>query len=69
MGEINLIRTTDPESKLCFKLLEKNKIKFREVNSNSDKRPILLTEDSAFPYKELSRIRSYVNSLKNYSKK
>ncbi len=68
MSKITLIRTTDPESRLCSKLLEENKIKFREINSNSDKRPSLLIEGKAFSYKGLSQIRSYVNSVKNYSK-
>ncbi len=69
MSKITLIRTTDPESKLCSKLLEENKIKFIEVHSDSDKRPSLLIEGKAFPYRGLSQIRSYVNSVKNYSVK
>ncbi len=64
-----LIRTADPESKLCSKLLEENQIKFIEVHSDSDKRPSLLIEGEAFSYKGLSQIRGYVNSVKNYSKK
>lgn len=65
MSKITLIRTTDPESKLCSKILEENKINFREVYSDSDKKPSLLIEGEAFPYKGLSQIKNYVNRVKD----
>lgn len=69
MNKITLVKTADPESKLCSRLLEENKIKFRKVYSDSDEKPFLLIGNEAFAYRGLSQIRSYVNSTKNYSKK
>ena len=69
MNKITLVRTTDPESRLCSKLLRENQIEFIEVHSDSDSKPFLLIKDKAFSCKGLPQIRSYVNGLKNYSEK
>jgi len=66
--KITFLRDNSQESSKIRWLLDKNKIKYREVNSNSCLTPGLIAEDSTSSYLGYTNILNNIKYLKkNYS--
>ncbi|MEK6824141.1 MAG: hypothetical protein AABY06_03840 [Nanoarchaeota archaeon] len=68
LEKITFLRDQSQESAKISKLLDKNKILFIEIHSNSRLTPCLKIPNNIYSIRGYARILNYLESLKTYKK-